>query len=129
MPYGHLRNVLVMDFIGNDEGGAPRLRDAQIDDPAAVYVDLVDQIGRMVRDAKLVHGDLSPFNILLFEGKVVLIDVAQAVSVKHPQAAALLSRDIDHFARFFRHLGYPVSGEEFLHAVGGDQLNAPPAEA
>ena len=129
MPYGHLRNVLVMEFIGNAEGGAPRLRDAQVDDPEAVYRDLVEQIGRMIRDAKLVHGDLSPFNTLLFEGKTVMIDVAQAVSVKHPQAAALLERDIDHYARFLRHLGFPVTGEEFLHAVGGDRLVPPVAEA
>jgi RIO kinase 1 len=129
MPYGHLRNVLVMEFIGNEAGGAPRLRDAQVDDPAAVYRDLVEQIRRMVRDAQLVHGDLSPFNTLYFEGKTVMIDVAQAVSVKHPQAAALLTRDIDHFARFLRHLGYAVTGEEFLHAVGGDRLLAPSSES
>ncbi|MCI4373754.1 MAG: serine protein kinase RIO [Thermoplasmata archaeon] len=127
MPFGHLRNVLVMDFIGNSEGGAPRLRDAQIDDPEAIYLDLVEQITRMLRDAKLVHGDLSPFNTLLFEGKTVIIDVAQAVSIKHPQAAALLTRDLDHYARFLRHLGFPVTGEEFLHAVGGDRLGLPAA--
>jgi RIO kinase 1 len=129
MPYGHLRNVLVMEFIGNEQGGAPRLREAQLDDPAEVYRDLVDQIRRTVGDAKLVHGDLSPFNTLYFEGKVVLIDVAQAVSVKHPNAAQLLSRDIDHFARFLRHSGYDVSGEEFLKAVGGDRLSPSPAGA
>ncbi|MCI4365524.1 MAG: serine protein kinase RIO [Thermoplasmata archaeon] len=127
-PYGHLRNVLVMDFIGNAEGGAPRLRDAEIDDPEAVYKDLVEQIGRMVRDAKLVHGDLSPFNTLLFEGKVVLIDVAQAVSVKHPEASKLLSRDLDHYAKFLSRLGVQVTGEEFFHAVGGDRLKGPSSE-
>jgi RIO kinase 1 len=129
MPYGHLRNVLVMEFIGNDAGGAPRLRDAQIEDPAAIYEDLVEQIRRMVRDAKLVHGDLSPFNTLLYQGQVVLIDVAQAVSVKHPEAGKLLTRDLGHYARFLRGLGFEVTGEEFLQAVGGDRLNAPPAEA
>jgi RIO kinase 1 len=122
MPYGHLRNVLVMEFIGNEQGGAPRLREAQIDDPEEVYRDLVDQIRRMVVEAKLVHGDLSPFNTLYFEGKIVLIDVAQAVSVKHPGARQLLTRDLDHFARFLRHSGFQVSGEEFLKAVGGDGL-------
>jgi RIO kinase 1 len=121
-PYGHLRNCLVMEFIGNEQGGAPRLIDAQVDDPAAVYRDLVLQIGRMVRDAKLVHGDLSPYNTLLFEGRVVLIDVAQAVSVEHPQAAHLLERDIVNYAKFLGRLGYPVDPEEFLKAVGGTEL-------
>lgn len=128
-PYGHLRNCLVMEFIGNEAGAAPRLLDAQVDDPEAVYQDLVLQIGRMVRDARLVHGDLSPYNTLLFEGRVVLIDVAQAVTVEHPQALALLERDIANFARFVGRLGFEVDPEEFLRAVGGTDLRPRPAEA
>ncbi len=127
MPYGHLRNVLVMEFVGNAEGGAPRLRDAYIEDPEAVYRDLVDQVGRMVREAHLVHGDLSPYNTLYFEGRCVLIDVAQAVSSAHPHAAELLTRDLTHYATFLRRLGVDVSGEEFAHAVGADRLASAPA--
>jgi RIO kinase 1 len=129
VPYGHLRNVLVMEFIGNADGGAPRLRDAQVDDPEAVYRDLVEQIGRMVRTAKLVHGDLSPYNTLYYEGRVVLIDVAQSISVTHPEAPKLLRRDLDHFARFLRHAGFDVSGAEFLRAVGGEALAPAAGEA
>jgi RIO kinase 1 len=122
MPYGHYRNILVMEYIGNSEGAAPRLRDAQIDHPAAVYEELVVQIGRMIRGAKLVHGDLSPYNTLLYEGEVVLIDVAQAVPVNHPQAQALLERDIGNYAKFLSHLWFEVEPEEFLRAVGGTEL-------
>ncbi|MGA8541965.1 MAG: serine protein kinase RIO [Thermoplasmata archaeon] len=128
-PYGHLRNVLVMEFIHDGEAPAPRLRDAMIEDPRAVYEDLVTQIGRMVRKAHLVHGDLSPYNTLFAEGKVVLIDVAQAIPSDHPQAPELLERDITNYSRFFGRLGLEVSPEEFLHAVGGDALRAAPAEA
>jgi RIO kinase 1 len=128
-PYGHLRNCLVMEFIGNEEGAAPRLVDAQIDDPEAVYRDLVVQIGRMVREAHLVHGDLSPYNTLLYEGKVVLIDVAQAVAADHPQAFALLERDILNFAKFLRRAGFAVEPGEFLDAVGGKALRPAAAES
>jgi len=128
-PYGHLRNCLVMEFVGNDAGAAPRLLDAQVDDPGAVYEDLVLQIGRMVRDAKLVHGDLSPYNTLLYEGRVVLIDVAQAVTVEHPQAPALLERDIANFAKFLGRLGFQVEAEEFLRAVGGTALRPAATES
>jgi RIO kinase 1 len=124
-PYGHLRNVLVMEFIGDERGAAPRLKDAMIDDPAALYEDLVVQIRRMLLEAKLVHGDLSPFNTLYWEGRVVLIDVAQAVRSDHPQAAALLERDLRHFAKFIQRLGYPVEPKEFLAAVGADRVGAP----
>jgi RIO kinase 1 len=128
-PFGHLRNVLVMEFIEEGGAAAPRLRDALVDDPEAVYRDLVDQIGRMVRTAHLVHGDLSPYNTLLANGKVVLIDVAQALPTDHPQAAALLERDLGNYARFLGRLGVEVSTSDFLHAVGGDALGSAPAEA
>ncbi|HTW56355.1 MAG TPA: RIO1 family regulatory kinase/ATPase [Thermoplasmata archaeon] len=127
-PYGHFRNVLAMEYIGTIEGAAPRLKDAVIDDPAALYAELVREIGTMVRTARLVHGDLSPFNTLFFEDHVVLIDVAQSVGADHPAARALLERDIGHFARFLTRRGYPVSAEQFFADVGGDTV-VPPARA
>jgi RIO kinase 1 len=120
-PYGHYRNCLVMEFIGTEEGGAPRLQDAQVDSPSEIYEQLVVQVGRMYRDAKLVHGDLSPYNTLYFEGEIVLIDVAQAVSVEHPQARALLERDLTNYARYLGRLGFSVEPDDFLEAVGASE--------
>jgi RIO kinase 1 len=128
-PYGHLRNVLVMEFIHDRDAPAPRLRDAPVEDPESLYRDLVTQIRRMVQKAHLVHGDLSPYNTLYAEGKVVLIDVAQAMPTDHPQAAKLLERDIENYGKYFRRLGVDVPTSEFMHAVGGDTLGAAPAEA
>ncbi len=127
-PYGHLRNVLVMEFIGDERGAAPRLKDAVVEDPAALYEDLVAQIRAMLTGAGLVHGDLSPYNTLYWQDRVVLIDVAQAIRSDHPQAKALLERDLTHYAKFIGRLGYPVDPSDFLSAVGGDRLAAKPAE-
>jgi len=127
-PYGHLRNVLVMELIGTEEGVAPRVKDASIDDPAAFYADLVREIGLMTRTAKLVHGDLSPYNTLYFEEKVVLIDVAQAVASTHPNARELLERDLGHFAKFLDRLGHPVDPDDFFRAVGGETVGPVAAE-
>jgi RIO kinase 1 len=128
-PFGHYRNVLVMEYIGNEEGAAPRLKDTPIDDPAGLYEELVREIGRMVRGAKLVHGDLSPYNTLYHDGRVVVIDVAQSVRVDHPEARGLLERDLTNFSRFLGRLGYGVTAEEFLAAVGGDTVGAAAREA
>ncbi len=127
-PYGHYRNVLVMEYIGSVEGAAPRLKDALIDDPDALYRDFVTQVSRMVRVAKLVHGDLSPYNTLYHEGHLVLIDVAQAVPSVHPEAPRLLTRDIANFAKFFDRIGHPVEPEELLKAVGGAEVGPPARE-
>jgi RIO kinase 1 len=124
-PYGHFRNVLVMEYVGDADGAAPRLRDAPIDDPGALYEDFVAQVGRMIRVARLVHGDLSPYNTLYFDGHVVLIDVAQSVTAEHPAARRLLERDLANFARYFGRLGRAVDPVELLARVGGDTVGPP----
>ena len=126
-PYGHYRNVLVMEFIGDQNGAAPRLKDVPVDDPAGLYEELVREFGRMIRVAKLVHADLSPYNTLYQDGRVVIIDVAQAIRSDHPDARRLLERDILNFSRYLGRLGYAIEPAEFLAAIGGDQVG-PPAE-
>jgi RIO kinase 1 len=128
-PFGHYRNILVMEYIGTAEGAAPRLKDVPIDDPRKLYEQLVVEFGRMVRVAKLVHGDLSPYNTLYHDGQVVVIDVAQSVRSTHPEARQLLERDITNFAKFLGRLGFEVDPAEFLRAVGGDEVGPPAAEA
>jgi len=129
-PFGHFRNVLVMEFIGSPDGlAAPRLIDAVVEDPATLYEDLVREIGDMARGARLVHGDLSPYNVLFYDGHPVLIDVAQAIPADHPEALRLMERDVRNFAKFLGRLGYSVEPAEFLEAVGGKTIGPPPAEA
>ena len=123
-PYAHLRNVLVMEYIGGPEGAAPRLKDAVLDDLPGLYEDLVQQIRRMLDPAHLVHGDLSPYNVLYHEGRTVLIDVAQAIPSDHPQARSLLDRDLRHFAEFLTRRGLPVEVDDFLRAVGAERVGA-----
>ncbi len=125
LPYAHYRNILVMEYIGTEEGAAPRLKDALVPDPKALYDELVREIGGMVRTAKLVHGDLSPYNVLYFDDRVVLIDVAQAIPTDHPEAPRLLRRDIENFTKFVTRLGHAVTPQEFYSAVGGDEVGPP----
>jgi RIO kinase 3 len=45
------------------------------------------------RECKLVHADLSEYNMLWFDNKVWIIDVSQAVEIAHPAALEFLFRD------------------------------------
>jgi RIO kinase 1 len=121
-PYGYLRNVLVMDFIGAEGLPAPKLQELPPEDPTAFFGTLVADLRRMVVDAHLVHGDLSPYNVLNLGGRPVLIDVAQSIEWDHPQARELLRRDVANFARYFQRLGVETDTSAFLEAVGADQL-------
>ncbi|HYK93810.1 MAG TPA: serine protein kinase RIO [Thermoplasmata archaeon] len=121
-PFGYLRNVLVMEFVGTEGKPAPRLKDAAVADPDALARQLEELIRHMVVDARLVHGDLSPYNVLYHEGHPVLIDVAQSVGVEHPQARALLRRDSDNFVRYLKREGASLDAEEFFAAIGGNSF-------
>ncbi|OJT09881.1 Serine/threonine-protein kinase rio1 [Trametes pubescens] len=60
-------NVLVMTFVGDKDGWAsPRLKDADIPESAFpdLYVELLLMTRKMFIDCKLVHADLSEYNIL-----------------------------------------------------------------
>ncbi len=117
-PYGYLRNVLVMEFIGTDGVPAATLQEMVVEDPGGLYEELVEQIRRMVHNAELVHGDLSPYNLLLWEGKPVFIDVGQSIPSAHPEASGLLARDVATLAKFFGRWGVDTSPEAMLESIG-----------
>ena len=55
------------------------------------------------RDAHLIHGDLSPFNILLQQSHhILIIDWPQSVSTNHINAKELLERDLRNVLTFFQ---------------------------
>ena len=105
-PYMHYKNILAMEFLGDDEGRSwPRLKDVKLseDEAAAMEKEVSRQVG-LLRAAGLVHADLSEYNILVGEGKPYIIDMAQAVSVKHPKAEIFAERDRDNMRKYFSRL-------------------------
>src|SRR5437870_929578 len=101
-------NVLVMEYIGDETRPAPGVREVALEDPAAVYADVLANL-RAIRKSKLVHADMSEYNLLWWDGRVVVIDVGQAVPLDHPRAAEWFKRDVGNIARFFRRLRINVS--------------------
>src|SRR5881628_2503489 len=67
-------NVLVMEYIGDETQPAPALREVRLEDPTAVYADVVANL-QAIRKAELVHADMSEYNLLWWDGRVVVIDV------------------------------------------------------
>jgi RIO kinase 1 len=105
-------HVLAMSFLGDRRGWAyPRLRDAvlQGDDVEQqwrnLYIQLLGLMRRMFQVCRLVHADLSEYNILYHDGKLYIIDVSQSVEPDHPRSLEFLRMDIKNVGDFFRRQG------------------------
>jgi RIO kinase 2 len=98
-PIKQNRHVLVMGMIeGAELYHYPELSDAQ-----AVYKEILVNVKVAFRDANLIHGDLSPFNIILQPNQhILIIDWPQNVSSKHPNAKQLLERDLQNVLTYFQ---------------------------
>ncbi|MBA3541882.1 MAG: hypothetical protein H0T79_19865 [Deltaproteobacteria bacterium] len=94
--------VLLMELVLDAEGRpAARLIDVPIGDAArATYVDLRAQmIAMLCRD--LIHGDLSPYNILAGAAGPTIIDFPQVISAVHnSRAEFFFLRDFDNVLQF-----------------------------
>ncbi|KAK8690833.1 hypothetical protein V6N13_074359 [Hibiscus sabdariffa] len=103
-------HVLVMEFIGKAGWAAPRLKDASLslDKLRECYVEMIVSMRTLYQKCKLVHGDLSEYNILYFEGHLYIIDVSQSVDLDHPHALDFLREDCVHVSDFFRKHGVAV---------------------
>ena len=103
-PIAMKENILVMDLIGNGENVAPTLKDVELEteDAKRIFEKIVEYISVLYNRGKLVHADLSEFNILYHEGEPVIIDMGQSVTLDHPMARRFLERDIANVAHYFK---------------------------
>lgn len=104
----HLRlHVLVMEFLGKDGVAAPRLKDAGLP-PARMrraYTEVVLIVRMLYQKCRLVHADLSEYNLLVHQDEIYVIDVSQAVELDHPRAFDFLREDCLHVNDYFRRHG------------------------
>jgi RIO kinase 1 len=113
------RNVLVMEYIGTEDGRAKRLSEVDIENPETAY-DVVSEYMRRLYDAGIVHGDFSEYNVVFQDGKLYVLDLGQAVTVHHPNSREFLERDCENVAAFFRRQGLEVSTDKLLEFVLDD---------
>lgn len=114
---------ILMEFIGDADGlvAAPKLTEARLD--ADALASAWQQMEGMLRDltrAGLVHADLSAYNLLWWEGRLVLIDLPQAVEfTTNPDAFELLHRDVANVGGWFARRGVAVDAEALYGELVG----------
>jgi RIO kinase 1 len=113
-PVGPRDDGLLMQFLGDAEGAAPRLAEARLGptEIRSARAQLVDNLTLLV-GAGFVHADLSAFNLLWWDEKLWFIDFPQAVDVTtNPHAFEYLHRDVANVCNWFRRHGEPIEADE-----------------
>jgi RIO kinase 1 len=108
---------VLLEFIGDADGtAAPRLAETRPDERelSDLWDQLVDALVTLARGG-LAHGDLSPYNLLVNAGALVMIDLPQVVDViAHPSGRGFLERDAQNVATWFAARGLRAADPEKL---------------
>lgn len=113
-PYKQLNNIIIMDYIDG-----PMLKDAYLENPETFFDLLIEQMYIMKHEAKLIHGDLSEFNILVENEQPIIIDLGQAMTIKNEddfkEFYDLYQRDVNNVIGYFnRKYKLEIDAEEIF---------------
>ena len=106
-PVANASGAFLMEYVGDREGPAPPLNAVVLEPNEARRL-----FGQVMRNVELwlsldrIHADLSPYNILYWNGGLKVIDFPQTVDPRfNPNAQDLLFRDLDNVCRYFTRFG------------------------
>jgi len=100
------KNILIMDFEGNNGNPENTLLESEIDEKD--YQKSISLIADLYQKAKLVHGDFSEYNIFKTKNGLKVFDLGSAVDTTHPNMRDFLKRDINNITNFFVKRGLTV---------------------
>jgi RIO kinase 1 len=106
-PFVSDSNTILMSYYGDDVMGAPTLNEVNL--PAAeargLFDRVVHNIDRML-SLGCIHGDLSAYNILYWEGEIAIIDFPQVISPDQNRSAfPIFERDVARICEYFQRQG------------------------
>ena len=111
---------VLLEFIGDDDGtAAPRLAETRPGgrELAGLWAQLTEALVTLAQDG-LAHGDLSPYNLLVHRGRLVMIDLPQVVDViSNPNGSRFLDRDARNVASWFAARGHSAADPDKLAAL------------
>lgn len=113
---------VLMEFIGDGRVAAPRLAQvrATTDELRELFHQIVDFTRTLARSG-LAHGDLSPYNLLVSEGRIVAIDLPQVVDlISNPQGFDLLHRDCVNVCDWFTRQRLECDAEQLFGELVGE---------
>ena len=96
LPVAQNRNAVVMGLING-----PNLNHCRLEEPEHTLDEILVNAGNAYHEG-IIHADLSEYNVMMEEGRCVIIDWPQWIGTTHPNAVSILERDIDNILSFFK---------------------------
>ena len=97
-PINQNRHAIVMGVIE----GAMLVRYRSLENPYEVLNEILTNVRKTYLEARIVHGDLSEYNVIVKpDMHILIIDWPQFVTQEHPNAKDLLTRDLKNILDFF----------------------------
>jgi len=127
-PIANGDNAILMEYIGDERMAAPALQGVTLDEVEAhtLFEEVLRNIELMLKQ-ELIHGDLSAFNILYWEGKVTLIDFPQiTAAMSNRNAYKIFQRDVIRVCEYFKSQGVPCDGTELAEKLWWQYIGVKP---
>jgi RIO kinase 1 len=108
-PYSVAENAILMAYLGDEQRAAPTLQEAALapDEVEPLWQATLHNLELLLQH-NLVHGDLSAYNILYWDGSITLIDFPQVVDTQSNRSARRIwQRDVQRICDYFA--GYGVA--------------------
>jgi RIO kinase 1 len=136
-PVAAAENAILMGYIGDSAGAAPALNEIALarEEVQPLFEKVLQNIALMLAYGR-VHGDLSAYNLLYWEGEVTLIDFPQVVNSKverwtrhaldsspNPDAYDILTRDVVRVCDYFGRYGLRVDGVELAQELWSEYVS------
>ncbi|MDF1512871.1 MAG: hypothetical protein P1S60_03570 [Anaerolineae bacterium] len=112
-PFGVSENAILMTYCGDRNLAAPTLNEIKLDTDEAytIWTEVLRNVELML-SMGIVHGDLSAYNILVWEERITIIDFPQVVNIENNNTAwDILCRDIVRICDYFQRQGVKCEGE------------------
>lgn len=115
-PIAFLRNIVVMEFFGEGNIAFSTLDQLGSADPQHDYDFLLAQM-KKIYQLGFVHADFSPYNIVVTDDGLKILDCAQAVLLAHPRAEDFLARDVENLVKYFKKQGAAADFEAAMKYI------------
>jgi RIO kinase 1 len=102
-PLASNENSILMTYYGDAERAAPTLNEVTLNrrDAEPLFRRVIREVDLILSEG-IIHGDLSAYNLLYWEGQAVLIDFPQGtLAASNRSAAFILQRDVQRVCDYF----------------------------